>query len=98
MKYYKKFNVGDIIVYTNKNMTKEQEEWLSINVKLNKEMYRPQIVISNSERFCTRFMDNGVLNDFAFSSPYTSCCILLDEWDMSDVYSNGVPVIWGDNI
>jgi hypothetical protein len=87
MKYYKKFNVGDIIVYTNKNMG-----------MLNKEMYRPQIVISNSERFCTRFMDNGVLNDFAFSSPYTSCCILLDEWDMSDVYSNGVPVIWGDNI
>lgn len=87
MKDYKKFNVGDIIVYTNKNMG-----------MLNKEMYRPQIVISNSERFCTRFMDNGVLNDFAFSSPYTSCCILLDEWDMSDVYSNGVPVIWGDNI
>jgi|688.fasta_scaffold15498_15 hypothetical protein len=94
----KKFNVGNIIIYTNKNMTKEQEEWLSINVKLNNEMYRPQIVISNSERFYTRFMDNGVLNDFAFGSSYTRNCILIDEWDMCVVYSNGVPVIWGDNI
>jgi hypothetical protein len=90
----KKFNVGDIIIYTNKNMTKEREECLS----LIKEMYRFQIVISNTERFFTRFIDNDVLNEFDFDSDYTRSCILIDEWDMCVVYSNGVPVIWGDNI
>ncbi len=86
----KKFNVGDVFVFSGFIYSDKEE--------FQDEIGRKQTIIEITELdYISEFQDNGIGNKFGLSSPYGGMCIIVDGDDPVE-YDNGVPMLWEDDL
>jgi hypothetical protein len=82
-----KFKVGDIIVYSGHFCSGE----------IGREQVIKRIV--NNKYYHTNFLDDGKWNSFDSPSNYEKQSILVDNiCSINNIYENGVPVEWGNEL
>ena len=87
----KKFKVGDVITYKGSEMGNMSSYLMSGRVQ--------KIVGVINNRVETLFLDTETYFSFDIESYYYKMCeIYVGDYSKCEIYDNGIPVVWGDEI